>query len=143
MVTPHAANGNGNGGARWWVTWLPIVAAGVVVCSAIITPLFQQGSQEGSQATTIANLLSRVADLERRVNKQDEALETAQLQQGSDCEEFAKIETQFGTVETVMNQTHVDDLRTRGLLWPEVFKQVYPTTFYEIKIPHEVAPCTR
>lgn len=59
----------------------------------------------------------------------------------SDCQQFAKVETQIGTIETIVNTMRVDDIRERGLVWPKLFNQQYPSPFYEIKIPHEVMPC--
>lgn len=81
---------------------------------------------------------ARIALLESGLRAND--LLTADMRI-STCQQFAKTETQIGTIETIINMIRVDDLRQRGLTWPKAFNQTYPDTFYEIKIPHEVMPC--
>jgi hypothetical protein len=64
-----------------------------------------------------------------------------QRNSASTCEQFIKIETQFGTTETVINELRVDDLRSRSIVWYKMFNQPYPDMFYEIKIPHDLEKC--
>jgi hypothetical protein len=137
--TPPANGSNGNGGGRFLQTWLPISAAAVVVVAGIANYFAEQGSS----LTTVTNLQARVADLERRLGKSEGESQELHNSLTSDCQEFAKIETQFGTVETIINEMHIDDLRMRGVFYEKVFGSAYPAPYYEIKIPHEVVPCVR
>ena len=128
------ATTNGYGRAGFWVS-------AASVCFVVVGAIVWVGSianevSEGKAALEAQeHRLDRIADDLARND-----LETSNMKV-SDCQQMAKIETQLGTVETVINTIRVDDLRERGVIWPYVFKQQYPSPFYEVKIPHEIVPC--
>jgi len=68
-------------------------------------------------------------------------LDAVQAQHSADCQTFAKIETQMGTVETIINQDHVREKADIGALKEKVFGESPAPYYYEIKIPHEIQPC--
>lgn len=137
-MTAEKPNGNGT---KWWGTYAPIAAAVAVIGGSIITFFVQIGTLSYQMAQSEA----RYSALERRIGKMEGAVQGLQInnagREKGDCQIFAKIETQMGTVETIINEMRVDDLRTRGAFWDKIYGQPYSSAFYEIKIPHEIIPC--
>lgn len=130
----EAQNGNGYGRAGFWVSLASVL---LVVIGAIwwVGGIANQVGEHEKALQDQSRRLDRIAD-DLRAND----LLTSNMKT-SDCQQFAKTETQLGTVETVINSMRVDDIRERGLIWPKIFGQPYPSPFYEIKIPHEIMPC--
>lgn len=115
-------------------------SAAVVVFSIVGSIIWVGGiaNEVAQNKALIDTMDKRVGVIGEDLRRND--LDTANMKVNS-CQQFAKVETQMGTVETVINTIRVDDLRQRGLIWPKTFGQPYPDTFYEIKIPHEILPC--
>lgn len=131
-----AAHANGNGYGRY-----TFYASAAVVCFTLVGAIIWVGgiaNEVAQNKAVIETLDKRLESISEDLRRND--LETANMKIGA-CQQFAKIEVQIGTVETVINTIRVDDLRERGLSWPKLFNQRYPETFYEIKIPHDIVPC--
>lgn len=124
-------------GAVWWQKWAPVIAAVVVSGGAIIAFFTQVGNMQIS----LQSVQSSDAQRDRLIGELEAQVQRLREHQADDCQQMAKVETQFGTVETIINELRVDDLRTRGIIWPKIFQQPYPSPFYEIKVPHEVQGC--
>ena len=124
-------------GASWWAKWAPVLGATIVSGGTIIAFFVQIGNMQNA----IQALQADRAQHERRLSDIEAIGQRLKESEADSCQQFAKVETQFGTVETVINELRVDDLRTRGVIWPKLFQQTYPPTFYEIKIPHELQAC--
>lgn len=129
-----AKNGNGYGRYSFYAT-LAIASFTVIGAIIWIGGIANEVAQNKALIDTTEKRLDILSDDLRRND-----LDTANMKVNS-CQQFAKVETQMGTVETIINTIRVDDLRQRGLMWPKTFSQPYPDTFYEIKIPHEILPC--
>lgn len=129
-------NGNGNGG-KWWLTWAPAIAASVVVVVAVGNYFATQGSNQ----TTVAGLMAKVDDLQRRMGNANSSIQALEIAQADDCRQLSTVEVQMGTVETIINKTQVANQRDIALLWDKAYSQQYPSTFYAVNIPHEAMPC--
>lgn len=129
-----ATNGNGYGRAGFYVS-LAMVIFTVVGAIIWVGGIANQVTQNEVKQTAMAQRLDRIAEDLRGNDLLSSNMKI------SDCQQFAKVETQIGTIETVLNSMRVDDIRERGLVWPKIFGQPYPSPFYEIKVPHEVMPC--
>lgn len=148
-----ASNGNGNGGGslgfgRFQFTlgvgqilMTVLAVLGTVWGVVAVTVSYSTGgiAQDAREAKALAQTqAASIADLTREnaALRNDFTRLSAQ-----DCQIFAKIETQFGTVEALMNKTHFGDMRDTALLWEKVYSQPFPTIIYEVKIPHELQSC--
>lgn len=124
-------------GAKWWQTWLPVVAAGVMV----VVYAGNYFGQKGADAKTLGDLQSKMESLELRVDRSDGDMRRLQIAQSANCQIFAKIETQFGTVESLINKNGVQFERFREEINSKVF-QIPPPGIYDHElIPHEIMPC--
>lgn len=59
----------------------------------------------------------------------------------SNCQQFAKVETQMAAVETVINKMNVDSQRDKGAVDLKLFNRVDPPIYYDMKIDHQIMPC--
>jgi len=116
---------------------MPVIGAAVVSGGVILTSVRQISDMQSD----VRQLTTAAENRERRLAAIETELQKTRERHADFCQQFAKVETQFGTVETVINELRVDDLRTRSIIWPKIHGQPYPTQFYEIKIPHDVMPC--
>lgn len=105
---------NGNGTARLSL-WLGI---GASVCTFLVTVFFG--------GVWLSKLDGRITALETNT---------------SSCQQFAKIETQFGIVETVLNKDNVDLIRWKSSVDQKLWDIQPPGIYYPIAIPHEITPC--
>lgn len=88
-----------------------------------------------------AAIQEKVGDILQRQDRFDGVLTRLQAVQSADCQQFAKIETQLGTTQEVLNEAHISDLRDIAKLWQPVMHEPYPNLYHDITIPHEVQPC--
>lgn len=129
-------NGNGNGG-KWWLTWAPAIAASVVVVVAIGNYFATQGANQ----TTVAGLQTKVEELTRRMNSMSGLVQDLQVAKADTCQQLAKIETQFGITETIINKDNVVNQRHIDAVNAKLFGIAPSGIYYDIKIPHEVLAC--
>lgn len=77
----------------------------------------------------------------RRMGAVNAAIQTLEIAQADDCQQFAKIETQFGITETVINKDNIDNQRHKDAVNAKIFGITPSGIYYEIKIPHEIQNC--
>jgi len=116
---------------------MPVIVGGVVIMS----DLGARYTQEGVSANTVATLTATVASQADRMNRMQQTIQQLQIAQADTCQQFAKVETQFGTTETIINKDNIDALRDFDVLKAKVLGLAPSGVYYEIKIPHEVMPC--
>jgi hypothetical protein len=131
------AEGNGVARLNLWLS----VAGGIFV---FLLPML-------GGAYWLASLDARVGSLERssttisalddRVTANEHAVSDLRQWKTDGCQQFAKVETQFGTVEEVMNDLHVNEVRDKKAVWLKVFGAELGDQYHEISIPHEIQPC--
>jgi hypothetical protein len=129
MAAPQT---NGNGYARIGL-WASIIVATLSVIGSIayFSSIAYQTTANGKD---IEALKSDIRELKAQ---------NADLiaYKARNCQELAKIETQFGTVEEVINDIHVQDLRTFATIKYKLFNDPPTAIYHEVRIPHELEPC--
>lgn len=123
---------NGNGYAR-----LGFVGSLVMAGAVIFGGIYWVGTIAGQvQENTRAYAEIRTQMIEVT---QDRAQSIAF--RARNCQELAKIETQFGTVEEVINDIHVHDVRDLDSIKFKLSAEPPSGIYHDIKIPHEIEPC--
>lgn len=134
-----AANGNGNGNGYLGRAslYVSLISAAAILISAIVW-VGGIANEVTQNQGALAAQEGRIKLIETDLKAND--LTTANMARDN-CQIAAKVETQMGTVETVINEMHVEQIRDHGVMWGKIFGEVQPSIYYEIKIPHEVMPC--
>lgn len=128
---------NGNGYLGRASLYVSLISAAAILISAIVWV--------GGIANEVTQNRGAIEAQGERLKTLEADLKTNDLLTSNmardNCQVAAKIETQMGTVETVINEMHVVQIRDHGIMWNKIFGEVEPSIYYEIKIPHEVMPC--
>lgn len=127
---------NGNGANR-----LGLYASIFMACAVVMSAFIWVGdiaSQVGGNDLAIRSLAGRVGAVEADVRRME--ISGAQTT-ASNCQQFAKVETQMSAVETVINKMNVDSQRDKGAFDLKLFGRVDPPIYYDMKIDHQIMPC--
>lgn len=114
-----------NGYARWGFVGSIVTAAAVFVTGII----------------WVGGIASDVNALKLQSQRHEITTQDFIAFRARNCQELAKIETQFGTVEEVMNDIHVHDLRDMQAIKFKLFAEPPSGIYHDIQIPHEIEPC--
>ena len=128
MAQNSSANGYGRAGV-----WASIVIASLSVIGGIIY-VGSMANQLSDNTRDIAALNTDISDLKRDASTSDSF-------RARTCQEFGKVETQVGAIQDDINLMRVDDIRFRGIIFPKLFQQEYPSPFYAVSIPREMPTC--
>lgn len=111
----------GNGNVRWQ-TWAALAAVALPIMASLVAFLVQVGQL----SYNVSQLDASNRDLQRRVEKLDEAAAGQRIDAAKAQERLTEIETQFRASDQVRNLMHANDLRMQSMLWKKAFGQDYP-----------------
>lgn len=121
------------------------IAMLIATCIAIIAAVSSYFNSQGVSSATVATIQNNQQNITSRLDNLDGKIQTLDIQYSvrlaDDCEQFAKIETQVGQIEAILNKDNIEYIRWKSGIDEKIFGIAPPGVYYSIQIPHEVMPC--